>query len=568
MGLEFRHTRMPARVGIELSSLTCRVVELDRTSARRREVPETRVNSFMSLPLVDLDGALHSLRGRHAVVVLWTPHTHHQLVRVSTGPYERMRAEALQAMAAAGLATMPVLSDITPTGPQAVGSERVNILVATAPRNEVAAALRPLKNAGIEIDAVLTPAAALAALARLRCDVMSHGALEAYIAFEETESMMALVRDGQLVAARMLAWGYLRDAPPHYVLRPRDEIVARLVNDLSTCRTAARLDAQRLTQVCVCGALPELRSMAIALTEQLDVEVEPLDTLFSIDTARLPEPEEEFRERAAAFRLAWAAAATDDQPTLDLLRERKRQARKVMVFSQAAVVAGVAVGLGAGWLVQKRWRPIELPKRILQTTAAQALSASPARPTSFTLPPLSQQRATVPAAQPVMAPRAPSPSAIPEVPTRRSVEPAVSIQAEKPVERPLSALVSTPAPRLPDPVERPPARVPLPPARVPSPHATPGFAPASPPAASLLRQQNPAVPEPPPEAQPSPLPFEATLGTILYGPERKLAIVDGRIVQAGDDVRGARVVEITPTSVYLRDEQGRLRRLTAGGSVR
>jgi hypothetical protein len=65
-----------------------------------------------------------------------------------------------------------------------------------------------------------------------------------------------------------------------------------------------------------------------------------------------------------------------------------------------------------------------------------------------------------------------------------------------------------------------------------------------------------------------PLPFDAALGTILYGPDRKLAIVDGRIVQAGDDVRGATVVEITPTSVYLRDAQGRLRRLTAGGTGR
>ena len=60
----------------------------------------------------------------------------------------------------------------------------------------------------------------------------------------------------------------------------------------------------------------------------------------------------------------------------------------------------------------------------------------------------------------------------------------------------------------------------------------------------------------------------ATLGTILYSSDRKLAIVDGRIVQSGDEVRGARIVEITPTSVYLRDQQGRLRLLTAGGSDR
>jgi hypothetical protein len=57
------------------------------------------------------------------------------------------------------------------------------------------------------------------------------------------------------------------------------------------------------------------------------------------------------------------------------------------------------------------------------------------------------------------------------------------------------------------------------------------------------------------------LPFDAVLGTILYSPDRKLAIVDGRIVGPGDDVRGARVIDITPTAVLLRDARGRLRRL-------
>jgi len=67
---------------------------------------------------------------------------------------------------------------------------------------------------------------------------------------------------------------------------------------------------------------------------------------------------------------------------------------------------------------------------------------------------------------------------------------------------------------------------------------------------------------------PPPLPFDAVLGIILYSPDRKLAIVDGRIVAPGDDVRGARVVDITPTSVLLRDAQGRMRILTLGSSAR
>jgi hypothetical protein len=62
--------------------------------------------------------------------------------------------------------------------------------------------------------------------------------------------------------------------------------------------------------------------------------------------------------------------------------------------------------------------------------------------------------------------------------------------------------------------------------------------------------------------------FDAVLGTILYSSERRLAIVDGHIVGPGDDVRGARVVEIEPMSVLLRETSGRLRRLTLAASIR
>ena len=65
-----------------------------------------------------------------------------------------------------------------------------------------------------------------------------------------------------------------------------------------------------------------------------------------------------------------------------------------------------------------------------------------------------------------------------------------------------------------------------------------------------------------PPVEEAPLPFDGTLGTILYGADRKLAIVDGRIVQVGDDVKGARVIEITPNSVLFRDRAGQLRQLS------
>jgi hypothetical protein len=74
------------------------------------------------------------------------------------------------------------------------------------------------------------------------------------------------------------------------------------------------------------------------------------------------------------------------------------------------------------------------------------------------------------------------------------------------------------------------------------------------------------------QARPVPLetaaPFDAVLGTILYSPDRKLAIIDNRIVGVGDEVRGARVTEITAGAVLLRDAQGKLRQLTLGAGGR
>jgi len=92
--------------------------------------------------------------------------------------------------------------------------------------------------------------------------------------------------------------------------------------------------------------------------------------------------------------------------------------------------------------------------------------------------------------------------------------------------------------------------------------------------ASMLRSAQTPQPEETaprerlPKPEPAPLPFDAVLGTILYSPDRKLAIIDGRIVQPDDDVRGARVIDITPTAVLLRDAGGRLRRLSLGSSGR
>jgi hypothetical protein len=357
------------------------------------------------------------------------------------------------------------------------------------------------------------------------------GTIDAYVALEETATAVALVQDGALVAACELEWGY-QDERGH--TRPRAEIVSQLADDLERFLAACGARPNAVSQVCVCGGLPELRSMAVVLMEQLDAEVETLDSLFAIDAARLPEPAYEFRDHSAELRLAWAAAADWPSP-INLLRERQRRLTKT-VLTRAAVVAGVAAGVGVAWQVQRSdwWRststsPLPTSPAVRNPPAASAIAAPVRR---------------LPAPSPLVAPGAP-----PVV--RQGTKPAAAIVV------PPAPLPTIHAETRPSQPQAPSAAVNVPLDR-PRPYAARA---AQPPVGNQRQLQDRRTATTEPETS---LPFDAVLGTILYASERKLAIIDGQIVQVGDAVRDARVVDITPTAVLLRDGQGRLRRLALG----
>jgi len=621
---------MSARFGIELSPNACRIIAIDAPAAWSRQERDTRVRSFDLLPASGSEtrDRLQSLRRRSAVVVVWTASEHRQVV-VTGGSYESMRAEALDALAAAGVQTHGVVADIAPiVGPPRKGV-RSPVVVSLAPASEVSMLVQPLREAGIRLSAVTTPAVALTSLARTRRKFSVPGAIEAYVALEDTATCIALVRDTVLVAARTLPWGYGEERPAGIVTRPRAEIAERLGDAVLDFVGAIGGEMRDVGQVCVCGGLQELRSMTAPLMERLDVEVEPLDSLLGIDAVHLPEPVDEFRERSAELRLAWAVAA-DWPPLMNLLRARRRQESKRML-SRVAVAAGVVAGVTAGWRVeQSQWWRSTAPKPAIRTASnvdtrrpapvpAAAPRVAPAPPPDVgprlpsplpdvgpQLPPsVAANRSPVVPPPPDVGPKLPPPAPVVasrSVPLARGVtelntrvEPPAASRVEPSIPRPASppARVEPAAPR-PVPsarVEPSPARVEPPAARVapPSPRAEPPptrVVPppsrvAPPPAtrvepAPATRVDAPAdtverAPKPPaaarmrPTPAPVPLAFDAVLGTILYSPDRKLAIIDGRIVEPGDDVRGARVVDITPSAVLLRDSQGRLRRLALAG---
>ena len=674
---------MTTHLGIELSPAACRLVEIDERSPWTPRRGATHVRSFAVLPAsgAETDTKLASFAGKAAAVVVWDAASEHRQVVVNGGSYETMRAEALAALAAAGLETRGMLADVAPAGGRPKRGARQPVVVTVAASAQIAAALQPLRSAGIHVRAVTTPAAALGSLARLRRATAVPGTIEAYVALEESASCVALVRDAVLIAAHRLPWGYL-DARGGAAVRPREEIARRIGDAITEFVAAVGGEPRDIGQVCIAGGMPELRSMTLPLMERLDVEVEPLDSLFGIDAAHLPAAGDDFRDRSAELRLAWAAAA-DWPPPINLLRAQRRQASKTML-SRAAVAAGIAVGLLGGWRVsQSAWWQSSTPATAARSSpssanpsaVARGRAATPASTVAVKRP----SAAAPPAAVAGSAGSRQSPNQLPVGSPSPNQSPVALRQAQGDREQSRtagaaqgaakSAPSASPPPRiepapasagaamLPPPAlaapradalrsstaQPPPARsapaaaradsarpTPQPSTQsptgqggVPSARSTPSTARVEPPpptrseptapavapmtaprTAPLLRQEPPSVAAPPAqslpqlrsepagiatgraaasppravEASPSarqraappevPLSFDAALGTILYSPDRKLAIVDGRIVGIGDEVRGAQIVDITPTAVMLRDAKGRLRRLALGASGR
>ena len=578
---------MATRLGIELSAAACRLIEIDgrlRPGALDRP---PRVRSFAVLPPSgsDTEAMLASLKGREAAVVVWGPASEHRQVVVTGASYESMRREAIGVLGVVGVRTSGALVDIAPV-PGATSGRRP-VVVALAASDEMIEAVKPLRAAGIKIRSLATPAMALASMAFMRRGVAAPNLAEAYIAVEEMATCIALMKDGALAIARELPWGYVDDG----ALRPLEDIATRLASEIRQYLDA--VGVPEAGQVCICGGVPDLRTMSAMLTERMDVEVEPLDTLFGIDESRLPEPSDDFRDRVAELRPAWAAAA-DWPPHLNLLRGRHR-ARSKRFLAAAAIVAGVAAGVGAAWVTAHSGSAVTKPAprgamaqapNNARGAPRSAVPPQPVAPVPFVGPqPVTSSTPAAPKPAPLLTSRSlvtrasavtgvvrpPQPALTPTFLAALQFGTESTPSRVRPGSIPTSSLTPFPAPR--QAVVPPPPVIARP---TPPPPVIARREPQTPKAPDLVEAPQtltaPQAAKPNPSPRPAPrnmkvepvLPFDASLETILYSPDRKLAIIDSRIVGVGDLVKGARIVEITPTAVMLRDGGGRLRRLTLG----
>lgn len=417
------------------------------------------------------------------------------------------------------------------------------------------ALLRPIREAGFRVDAVFTPPQALA---RLAAQVGPDRALAqpetatAWLALNRRGAAIAVVRGVDLLYSRTFDWTYHSPSRPQEELLQRYSLVAHLAPEVRHGMQMVRSGhGARVSQAITCGDLPDLRSLTMPLIEELDLEVETLDSMEGIALAGAARTAGVV-EQAPALRIACAAAAAPVP---------RGYSRTASLARTAAGVAGAGV---LGWWTYTLYTPRPRPDRTVQRSASpapRAVARPPVRPPHEANqsaavrenqgPPMAATPAA-PAARPEPSPtsasRRVSPTAPAAAPPRNLEPPPAAAESPRPAgsSGDLAEAVIPPQPEV-DELRRVPRLPELPPVRSRW---------ASRPEAGDVRPARAAAP------LKDPLPV---ISSILIASERRLALIDGKIVGEGDPVGPRVLLRIEPSAVVLREPSGHVVRVPIRG---
>ncbi len=156
------------------------------------------------------------------------------------------------------------------------------LLFAAMAAEDVRRLLKPFHRAGIAVEGVSTPVLTLAGLAATGAEEPD-GGLMAFVAMNRDGGAMAIMRGGHLLIERRLAWDFRADqSGVERRVAERYSFAARVASELRPVFEEARsASGVSVAYVVAFGDLPHLRSIAMPLIDELDVEVETLDSLVS-----------------------------------------------------------------------------------------------------------------------------------------------------------------------------------------------------------------------------------------------------------------------------------------------
>jgi hypothetical protein len=410
----------------------------------------------------------------------------------------------------------------------------------------------PLVGAGFRVVRVISPCNALAALARLKTP-RGEGAT-CWLALNRRGVAMIVVRPGQQLYSHSFAWNSnVGSSGSQARLLQRYSLVAYLAPEIRRAMNAAREKGTSVEAIVTCGNLPEIRSLTMPLIEELDVEVESLDTFEGLIVK--PEAIDRLSDIAASLRIACAGAVA--RPT------RRRDASKrttSLLRSIVRIGAAVAVLLGTGLLGWSWWARQSAPRPAAKPVTIA--NATPKQPPILPQPTPAQKPLTAPVPPPPKADvtaKAPThtPPPTPAPSTTKPQPPPVS-EARKPEESkpPVASAVMQPTGSNPSVVRE--IRTPAVSKSLDTPTR-----PADTPDAATVR--HPATAGPMPEPLKDPVP---RVTSILVSRDRRMATVDeGRIISVGDVLGSRAVVAIDERAVVLREPSGLQIRVGLGGKV-
>src|SRR6478672_1702647 len=169
----------------------------------------------------------------------------------------------------------------------------------------VAPLVEPLTRAGFRVKRVVTPCNALGALARLRTSRL--GGAMCWVGINRNGVAIVVIRPGKLLYSHSFAWDSNVGATGSQArLLQRYSLVAFLAPEVRRAVAAAKQNGTTVDGIVTCGNLPDLRALTMPLIEELDIEVETLDSLEGLHMK--PELAEKLSEQAPAIRLACAGA--------------------------------------------------------------------------------------------------------------------------------------------------------------------------------------------------------------------------------------------------------------------
>jgi hypothetical protein len=264
--------------------------------------------------------------------------------------------------------------------------------------------LEPLISAGFKIDRVVSPCNALAALARTKRP-KSDGVV--WLAVDRGGVALIAARTGELMYSHAFDWDSSVGATGSQAhLLHRYALVSFLAPQVQRAMQVAVEKGRRVETIVTCGTLPDLRSLTMPLIEELDTEVETLDSLDGLivkDSAK-----GRLSDMAAAIRIACAGAIA--RPTRSLLTVPVTAGGSIVWRVVGAIGAG-AVVLAAVWFLISR-RPPGPPSS--PPPSANVTTSQPAQPPRPGSPPAGQTPAPTVAPSPGVRPQASEPGVRPQ----------------------------------------------------------------------------------------------------------------------------------------------------------